>query len=174
LAPGAGTIAVRSRRDLTNRELQGESTVIRAVDERDAELLAAWHDDPEVARYWDDERFTREEMRERLRRPQVEAFVVEADEQPIGYMQVWAKGDGGGIDMFLVPGARGRGLGPDAARTVARHLRDARGWRRVTVDPYVWNAGAIRAWRRAGFRDVDVHEPDEEHTARWLLMEFVD
>ena len=159
---------------MTSRELRGERTVIRPAEERDADLLVAWHDDPEVARYWDDERFTREEMRERLRRPQVEAFVIEADEAPVGYLQVWAEGDGGGIDMFLTPGARGRGLGPDAARAVARHLRDARGWQRVTVDPYVWNEGAIRAWRRAGFRDVEEHEPDEEHTARWLLMEFVD
>jgi aminoglycoside 6'-N-acetyltransferase len=158
---------------LTSRELRGERTVIRAADERDADLLVAWHDDPEVSRYWDDERFTRDEILGRLRRRQVEAFVVEADEQPIGFLQVWAGGDGGGIDMFLVPEARGQGLGPDAARAVAQHLRDTRGWRRITVDPYVWNEGAIRAWRRAGFRDVGEHEPDEEHTARWLLMEFV-
>ena len=174
MAQGAGAIALRCRGDLTSRELRGERTVIRAAEERDADLLVAWHDDPEVARYWDNERFTRDEMRERLRRPKVEAFVVEADEKPVGFLQVWAEGDGGGLDMFLLPGARGRGLGPDAARTVARHLRDARGWRRVTVDPYLWNEGAIRAWRRAGFRDVDEHEPDQEHTARWLLMEFVD
>ena len=159
---------------MTSRELRGERTVIRGADERDADLLAAWHDDPEVSRYWDDERFTRDEMLERLRGREVEAFVVEADEQPIGFLQVWAGGDGGGIDMFLVPKARGQGLGPDAARAVARQLRDGRGWRRITVDPYVWNEGAIRAWRRAGFRHVDEHEPDEEHTARWLLMEFVD
>jgi aminoglycoside 6'-N-acetyltransferase len=159
---------------LTSRELRGERTVIRVADERDTDLLITWHSDPDVARYWDDEHFTREQMLERLRRPQVEAFVVEADGLPIGYLQVWQEGDAGGIDMFLVPGARGRGLGPDAARAVARHLRDERGWRRVTVDPYLWNDSAIRAWRRAGFRDLDEHEPDEEHTARWLLMEFVE
>jgi aminoglycoside 6'-N-acetyltransferase len=159
---------------LTSRELRGERAVVRVADERDADLLVAWHDDPEVARFWDDERFTRDEMLERLRRAEVEAFVVEANEEPVGYLQVWQEGDGGGIDMFLVPAARGRGVGPDAARTVARHLRDERGWRRVTVDPYVWNEAAIQAWRRAGFRDVGEYEPDEEHSARWLLMEFVD
>ena len=159
---------------MTSHELRGEQAVVRVADERDADLLVAWHDDPEVARFWDDERFTREEMLERLRRAEVEAFVVEANEEPVGYLQVWQEGDGGGIDMFLVPAARGRGVGPDAARTVARHLRDERGWRRVTVDPYVWNGSAIRAWRRAGFRAVGEHEPDEDHSARWLLMEFVD
>jgi aminoglycoside 6'-N-acetyltransferase len=159
---------------LTSSEVRGESTRIRAAEERDAELLVAWHDDPEVARYWDQERFTRDEMLARLRRPDAEAFVVEADGEPVGYLQVWQEADAGGLDMFLVLAARGRGLGPDAARAVARHLRDERGWRRVTVDPYLWNEAAIRAWRRAGFRDVGEREPDEEHTARWLLMEFVD
>ena len=131
-----------------------------------------WHADPEIARYWDDERFTREEMLERLRRREVDAYIVEADTEPVGYLQSWRDGAVGGIDMFLVPAARGRGLGPDAASAVARHLLDVRGWSRVTVDPYLWNEPAIRAWRRAGFRDLGEHEPDEEHTARWLLMEF--
>jgi aminoglycoside 6'-N-acetyltransferase len=173
LAQGACPFAVRRRRDLTSREVRGERTVLRPADDADAELLVAWHDDPEVARYWDDERFTRAEMLERLRRADVEAYIVQVENEPVGYLQVWQEEDAGGIDMFLVPHARGRGLGPDAARAVARHLCDDRGWRRVTVDPYLWNEPAIRAWRRAGFRDVGEREPDEEHAARWLLMEFV-
>jgi aminoglycoside 6'-N-acetyltransferase len=146
--------------------------VIRPAKDADADLLVQWHDDPEIARYWDDERFTREQMLDRLGRSDVDAYIVEADEEPVGYLQTWRAGDAGGIDMFLVPGARGRGIGPDAARAVARHLLDLRGWRRVTADPYLWNEPAIRAWRRAGFRDVGEHEPDEDHTARWLLMVF--
>jgi aminoglycoside 6'-N-acetyltransferase len=154
--------------------IAGRLTVVREATEDDADLLVAWHADPEVARFWDGETFTRAEMLERLQRGEVDPFVVEVDEEPVGYLQAWHEGDDreGGIDMFLVPGARGRGLGPDAARALARHLRDERGWRRVTVDPYLWNEAAVRAWRRAGFSDVDEHEPDDEHTARWLLMEF--
>jgi aminoglycoside 6'-N-acetyltransferase len=140
--------------------------------ENDAELLARWHADPEVARYWDHETFTQAEMLERLRRSDVEPYIVEDGTTPVGYLQVWSEGDGGGLDMFLVPDARGRGLGPDAGRAVAKHLRDARGWTVVTVDPYLWNESAVRAWRRAGFRDVGEREPDDEHTARWLLMAF--
>jgi len=136
-------------------------------------MLVAWHDDPDVARYWDEERFTHREMLDRLHRADVEAYIVEADGEPIGYLQVWREGQEGGLDMFLVPAARGRGLGSDAARATALHLREERGWQRVTVDPYLWNEPAIRAWRRAGFRDVGEQEPDDEHGARWLLMEFV-
>ena len=153
--------------------VRGELTSVREATADDVDLLVLWHADPEVARFWDDEVFTREEMSERLARPDVEAFVVEADGEPIGYLQVWTDdGRSGGIDMFLVPDARGRGLGPDAGRAIARHLREERGWDAVTVDPYVWNERAIAAWRKAGFEPVGEREPDDEHTAQWLLMEF--
>jgi hypothetical protein len=30
----------------------------------------------------------------------------------------------------------------------------------------------VRAWRRAGFVDIEERDPDDDHTAAWLLMEF--
>lgn len=158
-------------RALGDDRIAGRLTIVRAASEEDADLLVRWHADPDVARYWDDETYTRAEMLERLRRPDVQAFIVEEHSRPIGYLEAWRDGADGGLDMFLVPQARGRGLGPDAARTLASHLLAA-GWTRVTVDPYAWNEPAVRAWRRAGFVDVGEREPDDWHTARWLLMEF--
>ena len=154
--------------------LHGRLTQVRPATEEDADLLAAWHSDPGVSRYWDGETFTRDELLARLRRPDVDAYIVEADGKPVGYLQTWWEDDEprrGGLDMFLVPGARGRGLGPDAARTVAESLH-ASGWSRVTVDPYDWNEPAIRAWRRAGFVDIESRPADEEHASAWVLMEF--
>ena len=79
-----------------------------------------------------------------------------------------------GLDGFLVPTARGRGLMPDAARAVARTLLDE-GWTSVTVDPYAWNERAIRGWAKAGFVEVSRgHPPDDDHTAEWVLMRFVE
>ena len=136
-------------------------------------MLVAWHADPEVARFWDWESFTPEQMRTELARPDVDPYIVERDGAPIGYLQAWRGDDGcGGLDMFLVPGARGARAGPDAARALATYLRDEQGWSGVTVDPYVWNDAAIRAWERAGFVAVEERPADEEHTSRWLLMEF--
>lgn len=158
-----------------NVRLHGALTVVRPATEDDADLLVAWHSDRDVARYWDGETFTRDEMLERLGRRDVESHVVEADGKPVGYLQVWTDdGRSGGLDMFLIPSARGRGLGPDAARAVACHLRDERQWSPVTVDPYTWNDAAVRAWERAGFVRIDEREPDDEHSAPWLLMEFRD
>jgi aminoglycoside 6'-N-acetyltransferase len=154
--------------------VRGQLTVVRPATEADADLLVAWHLDPEVSRYWDDETFTRDEIVERLRRSDVDAWIVEADGGPVGYLQSWWDEPGvGGLDMFLVPAARGRGLGPDAARALAHHLLDECGWTRLTVDPYLWNEPAIRAWTLAGFRPVEErHDFDEDHAAPWLLMEW--
>lgn len=152
--------------------VRGEQTTLRLVEEADVRLLLAWHSDPEVLRFWDGETFTREAMLARLARPDVTPYLVVAAGVAVGYLEVWGDGSRGGLDMFLEPSARGRGLGPDAARAMAQHLLDERGWTRVTVDPYAWNEQALRGWRSAGFVEVSRHEPDDEHVAEWVLLEF--
>jgi aminoglycoside 6'-N-acetyltransferase len=154
--------------------IRGRRTAVRRAVETDSELLAAWHRDPEVSRYWDDETFTVEEIRVRLAETDVEAWVVESDGEPVGYLESWWDGTPrrGGLDGFLIPQARGRGLMPDAARALARALL-ADGWADVTVDPYAWNERAIRAWQKAGFVVVSRHPPDDGHTADWVLMRFM-
>jgi aminoglycoside 6'-N-acetyltransferase len=164
---------------LRGQKLRGQTTEVRRADEADADLLVAWHADPEVARYWDGESFTRDEIVARLTREPVDAWIVEAGGRPVGYLQAWwdenAWDDGtprrGGLDMFLVPSARGRGLGPDAARTLAEQLV-TEGWAEVTADPYLWNEHAIRGWTKAGFAPVGERPADAEHTAPWLLMRY--
>jgi aminoglycoside 6'-N-acetyltransferase len=153
--------------------VRGARTTLRPAGDSDVDLLVAWHEDPEVRRYWDDKAYTPETMREKLARPHFEPFIVEEGGRPVGYIQAWWEPDTdeAGVDMFLAPDTRGRGLGPDAASALARDLL-ARGWKRVTTDPYTWNERAVRGWRRAGFVDVEERPPDDGHTARWLLMEF--
>jgi aminoglycoside 6'-N-acetyltransferase len=140
---------------------------LRRATGEDAPLLAAWHSDPEVSRYWDDKTFTIEEVEARLEREAVEAWIVEADGAPVGYLQAWWEDDPprrGGLDGFLVPAARGRGIMPAVARELAQRLLDE-GWEYVTVDPYAWNERAIRAWGRAGFVEVSRDE-------KMVLMRF--
>ena len=152
----------------------GRATVVRPATDDDVDLLVSWYADPEVSRYWDDETFTREEMRARLRRERVDAWIVEEEGLPVGYLQSWWEADGprrGGLDGFLVPDARGRGLMPDAARSLATSLL-ADGWREVTVDPYASNERALRGWANAGFVEVSRHDPDGEHLHPWVLMTF--
>jgi aminoglycoside 6'-N-acetyltransferase len=137
-------------------------------------MLVAWHADPEVSRFWDGKTYTRDELLARFQRDRVDRWIVEAEGEPVGYLQSWWEDDEprrGGLDGFLVPAARGRGLMPDAAKALARELLDA-GWASVTVDPYVWNEQALRGWAKAGFVEVEQHEADEEHPSPWVLMRF--
>ena len=147
----------------------------RAASDADAVLLAAWHADPEVSRYWDGETYTEDEVRARLARPHVDMWIVEDDGEPVGHLQSWwepGPPTRGGIDGFLVPAARGRGVMPAVARQLATDLL-AEGWAEVTVDPYEWNERAVRAWMRAGFVEVSRgHPPDDDHSASWVLMRF--
>lgn len=169
----------------------------RPATDDDVALLVRWHADPDVSRYWDDETFTDDEMQRRLARPDVDRWVIEDDGEPVGLLQSWwepeppagvdspepaisgvadLRGAGaalrGGIDGFLIPTARGRGVMPVIARRLAADLLE-RGWVEVTVDPYEWNERAIRGWEKAGFVEVSRgHEPDEDHSAEWVLMRF--
>jgi aminoglycoside 6'-N-acetyltransferase len=136
--------------------VRGRLTVVRPATDDDADLLVAWHADPGISRYWDNETFTRDEVLARLHREPVDAWIVEAGGEPVGYLQSWWEDDEprrGGLDGFLVPEARGCGLMPDAARALAQSLVDT-GWQYVTVDPYAWNEQAVRAWAKAGFVEV--------------------
>ena len=149
-------------------------TTIREATLDDVGLLVAWHADPEVSRYWDGKVFTEEELKSRLNRELVVAWIVEHDGEPVGYLQSWWEPDPplrGGLDGFLVPDARGRGIMPAAASGLARRLL-AEGWSEVTVDPYAWNERALRGWANAGFVEVSRHPADDEHAAEWVLMRF--
>ena len=82
-----------------------------------------------------------------------------------------------GIDLFLATAAQGRGIGPDAIRTLAAHLIDVRGHHRLTIDPAADNAPAIRAYAKVGFRPVGVMRGYQRmRHGRWidaLLMDLL-
>ena len=60
------------------------------------------------------------------------------------------------IDIFLSTSRHGRGLGTEAIRVLARHLFEERGHHRLTIDPAADNAAAIRAYEKAGFREIGI------------------
>ena len=141
---------------MTEPMIRGEHTSLRPATDADLDLLVAWFADPGVYAHWDGAPKSPAEVVAEgytgSNRPATEPFIVEAAGAPVGYIQYCpTDATSGGIDLFLVPAARGRGLGPDAARALVRYLVVTRGWRRVTVDPAAGNARAIRAWEKAGF-----------------------
>ena len=143
----------------TPPRLEGETVVLRPLGLGDVERLAALQAEEGVARWWGppDEA----ELRAKAEgRDPVVAFAIEVDGQVAGLIQYYEENEpdfrSANLDIFLGDGYRGRGLGPDALRTLSHHLVDARGHHRVTIDPAAENTVAIRAFERAGFRRVGV------------------
>jgi aminoglycoside 6'-N-acetyltransferase len=91
---------------------------------------------------------------------EVVLFTVEVDGEVAGAVQYHEEDDPdyrhAGMDIFLSEASQGRGLGPDALRTLARYLFEQRDHHRLTIDPAADNDRAIRAYQRVGFRPVGI------------------
>ena len=140
--------------------LAGEAVRLRPLRADDRLVLRAILAQPEVARWWDTGDPDRAVDEWLEQGGDSVGFAIELDGEVIGSIQYAEESEPGyrhaGIDLFLDSEHRGRGLGPDAIRTLARHLIAARGHHRLTIDPAAANERAIRAYRKVGFRPVGV------------------
>lgn len=139
--------------------LHGETVRLRPVEDTDAERLTEILTAPGVRESWPG--FDLERVRaEMLDDDEVVVFAVEVDDQVVGLIQYGEETDpdyrSASIDIALHDDHHGRGLGPDAVRTLARHLFDGVGHHRITIDPAATNQRAIRSYQRVGFRPVGV------------------
>jgi RimJ/RimL family protein N-acetyltransferase len=79
----------------------------------------------------------------------VAGLIQYGEEDEPDYRHAW-------IDLFVATEFHGRGIGTDAVKTVVRHLVEERGHHRVTIDPSVDNAAAVRSYEKAGFQPIGV------------------
>jgi aminoglycoside 6'-N-acetyltransferase len=137
--------------------LRGRRVVLRPVADTDRPRLRAILAEPEVARWWalggavsaagepDDDEVQ---------------LAIELDGEVVGAIQYAEEDDPdyrhASIDIFLATVVHGQGVGPDAIRTLARHLFDVRGHHRLTIDPAAANTRAIAAYTKVGFRPVGI------------------
>jgi aminoglycoside 6'-N-acetyltransferase len=140
--------------------LNGALVGLRPLRPDDRDRLRDILAQPEVARWWDtaDPESAGDEWL--LEDGDSVGFAIELEGTVIGSIQYAEENEPGyrhaGIDLFLDTDHRGRGLGPDAIRALARYLIDVRGHHRLTIDPSAANERAIHAYRRVGFRPVGV------------------
>lgn len=138
--------------------LRGPRVTLRPGRPEEVPALSSVFDAAEVRRWWP---ATPEEIHALVTNgdPEVEAWLVEVDGRVVGAIQAYEESDPqyrhAGMDLVLHPDVHGAGIGPEAIRTLARHLFD-RGHHRLVIDPNAANARAIRAYEKVGFRRVGV------------------
>ncbi len=152
--------------------------VLRPIAPADELDLLRIHRAPEVVLWWDapDEGFPWSDEPESIRLTievdgAVAGMIQFAEEQAPKYRHAT-------IDLFLDPSLHGQGLGTEAVRRLVRHLIDDLGHHRITIDPSVGNAAAIRSYEKVGFRPVGVMRRYERPAGarEWrdgLLMELL-
>jgi len=156
--------------------LQGPRVRLRRPDSADLPALAAIRAEPGVCRWWG------ESQPGDLEPPaDGDLLAIEVDGSVAGAIQYEEVTDpmyhSAGIDLFLGAEWQGRGLGREAVGLLARHLIDARGHHRLTIDPAADNERAIRCYEAVGFERVGLMRQYERAAdGTWrdgLLMELL-
>jgi aminoglycoside 6'-N-acetyltransferase len=139
----------------------------RAVTEADLPMIAGWLALPHMAEWWGDPETEIASIREHIDSDSVEPLIVELGGRAIAYLQSYdphmeddhpyADQPFGtlGIDISIgVPELLGLGHGPAIIRQFTEMLFEE-GALRVIIDPHPDNGRAIRAYEKAGFREID-------------------
>ena len=145
-----------------HERIDGPVVAFRPIETDDLELMLRWLADPEVVQFFGAPPKSIEAMRTHYMEPDVDPcwrFIIEHGARRIGEIQYAHQYPGteyewsAGVDLFIgEPDARDRGLGTEAVRTMLRYLFEVKRCHRVTIDPEVANARAIRCYEKAGFR----------------------
>jgi aminoglycoside 6'-N-acetyltransferase len=139
--------------------LHGDVVTLRELRQEDLPRLAEIINHPDVARWWEEHDV--EQLRREFFGPGADvAFAIVADDEVVGVISYGEVDDpdyrSAGMDISVASEHQGRGLGSDALRTLGRYLIEERRHWRLTIDPDVENARAIRVYERIGFRPVGV------------------
>ncbi len=154
----------------------GEFALHPADPDRDTDALHAWHNDPEVARFWE-MAWSADAVARYLHRQRGSAhaapFVGFLDGVAMSYWELYradldplaahypAREGDAGVHLLLGPAEyRGLGLGAGLLRAVSDWQLETAG--RVVAEPDVRNQRSVRAFERAGFRRAaDIDLPDK-------------
>lgn len=153
----------------------GATVELKPTSSEDFPALRELFDDPSFAGWGgSDGRMADADIRAKYmgeRHPQVECFLVLTSSTPVGLAQLHAEApESGGIDLILLPVARGRGVGRTVVHALVERARVVHQWRYVTVDPDLTNDGGIRFWEAVGF-DVVRRCPGTRERAPYFLMQ---
>ena len=161
----------------------GAVVSFRPVEEGDLPDLLQWRRDPEVVEFWGEPLPDIDAAQRHYTEPADEPtwrFIIEFGGRGVGEIQYWRPHSGpdwtwsAGIDIFIGEhGARNRGVGTEAVRTMLCYLVEVKRCHRVTIDPDVGNARAIRCYEKAGFRLDGVLRHNDRIAGRYVDTHFM-
>jgi aminoglycoside 6'-N-acetyltransferase len=156
--------------------LHGAQVTLRPLEDADLDPLAEIIREPSVAKWWG-EADEPERLRSNLRMDG-DAFVIEADGELAGWLGFVEETEpeyrSVAFDISLSERFQGKGLGPDALRTLIRWFADERGHHRFTIDPNAANEQAIKAYAAVGFKPVGITRRAELVDGEWTDGLFMD
>jgi diamine N-acetyltransferase len=175
----------RKGQSLENRETQpyvieGDRVALGPIERDSMPLFYRWFNDPEMMRTagigdgpWTLERV--EAWTKRFGGDSSEAwFMVYLRDtgQPIGFAGLRDIDERHGTAEYAISigeaSARGKGYGTEATRLMLDYAFIARGLHSVLLDAAEYNPGGIRAYQKAGFREIGRrHESDVMGGKRW-------
>ncbi len=138
--------------------LQGKRVTLHPLAPSEIDPLAqAIAEDETTSPWWGDDA---EKVKKWLTEERAHPFAIQAGDTVVGVITFYEEADPdykfAGIDIGVLAPYSGRGLGPDALRTLARYLFNERGHHRIVIDPTAKNHRAIRAYEKVGFRPVGI------------------
>ncbi len=141
--------------DLREIVLHDGDVTIRPCSATDATILKRWFGDDGIDRsaYRVVDEFT------------IWPFIIEASSANAGFLQVWRTNENvGGLEIFIAPEHRRKGVAERALCLAARHLREDLGWGEITIEPHSDDEPAIACFKKAGFVDRGERRDDGDHT----------
>lgn len=136
--------------------LSDRVVTIRPCSERDVTTLTQW--------------FSHEGTGDRWKIRTVEdfkiwPFIVVFENRAAAFLQVWRTSAGaGGLEIFVAPDSRRRGVALRALRLMARYVRSELRWPDVAIEPHGDDEAAIACFKKAGFVDNGKRRDDGDHT----------
>jgi aminoglycoside 6'-N-acetyltransferase len=161
--------------------LRGGRVTLRALTERDLDVLVPATTLPGIAEWWGTPDTPAREREGLVNDADGGAFAIEVDGALAGWLgfneELEPDYKHASLDIFLLPERQGRGLGPAALRLAIRWLAREHGHHRFTIDPALANERAIRAYAAVGFKLVGTMRRYERDPAgAWrdgLLMDLL-
>ena len=150
---------------MTDRTLTADDVLLRPLEEGDIPSLVRWSEDPELRKLTGEVApMDREEAEAFLERTRTEEsrrwFAVVVDGRAIGetgllrIFPAWRTTD---VSVIIgEAGERGKGYGTQAARFILDLAFRELGMHRVAIGVVGFNEGALRFWKRLGFRQEGV------------------